>query len=114
MVGSENRIQLIAADLVEHFENRQSVMPGKAMVVVMSRRIAVELYRELVAPRPARRSFSLRPLIQQTLRRYPEGPVQLRDHPQGETSLSVENLVNAIRPADSTRQVLNGQSVALH
>jgi type I restriction enzyme R subunit len=53
VVGSENRIQLIARDLVEHFENRLAVMDGKAMVVVMSRRIAVELYRALVALRPA-------------------------------------------------------------
>ncbi|MHB0962089.1 MAG: type I restriction endonuclease subunit R [Gemmatimonadaceae bacterium] len=52
VVGSENRIKLIARDLVEHFENRLAVMDGKAMVVVMSRRIAVELYRELVALRP--------------------------------------------------------------
>ena len=52
MVGSENRIKLIARDLVEHFENRLATMDGKAMVVVMSRRIAVELYRELVALRP--------------------------------------------------------------
>ncbi len=53
VVGSENRIKLITRDLVEHFENRLAVMDGKAMVVVMSRRIAVELYRELVALRPA-------------------------------------------------------------
>ena len=53
VVGSENRIKLVARDLVEHFENRLSTMDGKAMVVVMSRRIAVELYRELVALRPA-------------------------------------------------------------
>jgi type I restriction enzyme R subunit len=53
VVGSENRIRLIARDLVEHFENRLAAMDGKAMVVVMSRRIAVELYRELVALRPA-------------------------------------------------------------
>jgi type I restriction enzyme R subunit len=53
VVGSENRIKLIASDLVEHFENRLAVMDGKAMVVVMSRRIAVELYRELIALRPA-------------------------------------------------------------
>ncbi len=53
VVGSENRVKLIARDLVEHFENRLSTMDGKAMVVVMSRRIAVELYRELVALRPA-------------------------------------------------------------
>jgi type I site-specific restriction-modification system R (restriction) subunit len=53
VVGSENRIKLIARDLVEHFETRLATMEGKAMVAVMSRRIAVELYRELIALRPA-------------------------------------------------------------
>jgi type I restriction enzyme R subunit len=52
VVGSPNRLRLIARDLVDHFEDRLAVMDGKAMVVVMSRRIAVELYRELVALRP--------------------------------------------------------------
>jgi hypothetical protein len=37
----------IARDLVEHFENRLAAMDGEAMVVVMSRRIAVELHGEL-------------------------------------------------------------------
>jgi len=53
VVGSETRIRLIARDLVEHFETRLATMDGKAMVVVMSRRIAVDLYRELIALRPA-------------------------------------------------------------
>lgn len=53
VVGSENRIKLVARDLVEHFENRLAAMDGKAMVVVMSRRIAVALYREIAALRPA-------------------------------------------------------------
>jgi type I restriction enzyme R subunit len=52
VVGSENRIKTIARDLVEHFENRLAVMDGKAMVVCMSRRICVDLYRELIALRP--------------------------------------------------------------
>jgi len=52
VVGSENRIKLIARDLVDHFENRLSTMDGKAMVVCMSRRICVELYREIAALRP--------------------------------------------------------------
>jgi type I restriction enzyme R subunit len=52
VVGSDNRIKLIARDLVEHFENRLAVMDGKAMVVCMSRRICVELYREIAALRP--------------------------------------------------------------
>ena len=52
VVGAESRIKLIAKDLVEHFENRLAAMEGKAMVVAMSRRIAVALYNELVALRP--------------------------------------------------------------
>ena len=52
VVGSENRIKLIARDLVEHFENRLATLDGKAMVVCMSRRICVELYREIAALRP--------------------------------------------------------------
>ncbi len=53
VVGSENRVGIIARDLVDHFERRLDVMDGKAMVVCMSRRICVELYRALVALRPA-------------------------------------------------------------
>ncbi len=53
VVGSENRLRLIARDIVDHFENRLAAMDGKAMVVCMSRRIAVELYREIVTLRPA-------------------------------------------------------------
>ncbi len=56
VVGAENRLRLIARDLVEHFENRLEALDGKAMIVCMSRRIAVELYRELVALRPPWRS----------------------------------------------------------
>ncbi|WP_417851100.1 HsdR family type I site-specific deoxyribonuclease [Thalassoglobus sp.] len=52
LVGSERRIKLIAKDLVDHWEQRQASMDGKAMIVCMSRRICVELYKELVALRP--------------------------------------------------------------
>ena len=52
IVGTESRIRLIAKDLVEHFETRLSAMEGKAMVVVMSRRIAVDLYNAIAALRP--------------------------------------------------------------
>jgi type I restriction enzyme, R subunit len=53
VVGSENRIKLVARDLVEHYEARLGAMDGKAMVVVMSRRIAVALYDEVIKLRPA-------------------------------------------------------------
>ncbi|NCQ25827.1 MAG: type I restriction endonuclease subunit R [Armatimonadetes bacterium] len=52
IVGAEKRLKLIARDLVEHFENRLEALEGKAMVVCMSRRICVELHREIVALRP--------------------------------------------------------------
>ena len=56
IVGAEGRMKLVARDLVDHFETRLSVMDGKAMIVVMSRRIAVALYNEIVALRPDWRS----------------------------------------------------------
>jgi type I restriction enzyme R subunit len=39
-------------DIVEHFEKRLEAMDGKAMIVCMSRRICVELHREIVKLRP--------------------------------------------------------------
>jgi type I restriction enzyme R subunit len=52
VVGSDKRLRLIARDFVEHFEKRLEAMDGKAMIVAMSRRIAVELYREIALLRP--------------------------------------------------------------
>ena len=52
VVGSENRIKTIAKDIVEHWESRSSVLDGKAMIVTMSRRIAIELHNEIVKLRP--------------------------------------------------------------
>jgi type I restriction enzyme R subunit len=52
VVGAEKRLRLVAADITEHFERRLEAMDGKAMVVGMSRRICVELYREIVRLRP--------------------------------------------------------------
>lgn len=52
LIGSENRIQNIANDIVTHFEQRQEVFEGKGMIVSMSRRIAVSLYAEIIKLRP--------------------------------------------------------------
>jgi type I restriction enzyme, R subunit len=52
LVGDPKRIALVAADMVTHFEKRLEAMDGKAMMVCMSRRIAVDLYNALVALRP--------------------------------------------------------------
>ena len=52
VVGAEERVKQVAEDLVAHFEQRLEVLEGKAMVVCMSRRICIDLYRELVRLRP--------------------------------------------------------------
>ena len=52
LVGTEKRLNLIAEDLVKHFETRLEAMDGKAMIVCMSRRICVELYRAITTIRP--------------------------------------------------------------
>ena len=52
VVGAEPRIKSIAADLIQHFEERNQAQQGKAMVVTMSREICVHLYNEIIALRP--------------------------------------------------------------
>jgi type I restriction enzyme R subunit len=59
LIGSKNRIKEVAADIVAHFENRGEVFDGKGMIVSMSRRIAVELYNEIIALRPTWHSDDL-------------------------------------------------------
>ena len=52
LIGSPSRLKNIAADIVRHFEERQKVFEGKAMIVAMSRRIAAALYEEMIKLRP--------------------------------------------------------------
>lgn len=52
IVGAERRLELVAKDIVEHFEARLEALVGKAMIVCMSRRICVELYQQIVRLRP--------------------------------------------------------------
>ena len=52
VVGTGKRLELVADDLVRHFEQRCEAQEGKAMVVCMSRRICVDLYAKIVAKRP--------------------------------------------------------------
>lgn len=55
IVGTNARVKQIAKDIVEHFEKREQAQEnegGKAMIVAMSRRIAIDLYKEIIAIRP--------------------------------------------------------------
>ena len=52
VLWDEDRLEEIAGDIVKHFEARQEVFEGKAMIVCMTRSIAVKLYDKLVELRP--------------------------------------------------------------
>lgn len=52
LVGAGSRLDVVAADIVNHWEQRREAMAGKAMIVTMSRRIAVELYNKITRLRP--------------------------------------------------------------
>ena len=52
VAGAPHRLKLIARDIVSHFDRRLEALDGKAMIVCMSRRICIELYRELIRLRP--------------------------------------------------------------
>lgn len=52
IVGNEHRLELIAHDIVNHFESRNAALDGKAMIVCMSRRICVDLYDRIIKIRP--------------------------------------------------------------
>src|SRR5207244_5122770 len=52
LVGNPKRNDLIAADLVKHYERRLEAREGKAMIGRMRRRICVDLYNAIIKLRP--------------------------------------------------------------
>jgi len=52
VVGADKRVAMIAEDLVTHFEERLGAMEGKGLIVGMSRRICVDLYKAIIKLRP--------------------------------------------------------------
>ena len=52
IIGSKQRIDMLAEDIIAHYEDRKYVLTGKAMVVCMSRKIAIELYKTMLKKRP--------------------------------------------------------------
>ncbi|WP_347274313.1 type I restriction enzyme endonuclease domain-containing protein [Candidatus Kuenenia sp.] len=60
LIGSIDRIRQVAQDIVTHFEQRLEVFEGKGMIVTMSRRIAAELYAEIIKIRPQWHNDDLR------------------------------------------------------
>lgn len=52
IVGSPERLNMLSDDIIAHYEDRQYVLTGKAMIVCMTRRIAINLYRTILSKRP--------------------------------------------------------------
>ncbi len=52
IIGSSQRLETIAQDLITHFEQRQTANCGKGMIVTLSRRIAANLYDHIIQLRP--------------------------------------------------------------
>ena len=52
IIGSKERLGMLADDIVAHYEDRQYVLTGKAMIVCMTRRIAINLYKIILEKRP--------------------------------------------------------------
>jgi type I restriction enzyme, R subunit len=55
IVGADPRLEKIAQDIVDHYENRcksPELADGKAMIVGMSRNICVDLYNQIIKIRP--------------------------------------------------------------
>ncbi|MEG1008613.1 MAG: type I restriction endonuclease subunit R [Clostridia bacterium] len=48
IIGSKQRLSLLATDIVSHYEQRENILEGKAMIVCMSRKVAINLYKEIL------------------------------------------------------------------
>ncbi len=60
IVGHPEVLKNLARDIITHYEKRSEAFDGKAMIVTMSRRIAVALYDEMIALRPQWHSEDLK------------------------------------------------------
>jgi type I restriction enzyme R subunit len=47
LILNQERLEKIAKDIVEHFNKRVETLEGKGMIVVISRKVAVELYKAI-------------------------------------------------------------------
>ena len=52
LVGSDDRIANVVDDLLSHWGSRLEIIDGKAMIVCMSRRICVDMYKAICARNP--------------------------------------------------------------
>jgi type I restriction enzyme R subunit len=105
IVGSQKRLRLVAQDIVTHFEQRLEAMEGKVFVVCMSRRICVELYREIISLRPAwKHADDGRGLIKVVMTGSASDPLDWQDHIRNKARREV--LANRFRDAADPLKVV--------
>ena len=105
VVGAENRVKLIAEDIVNHFEQRLEALEGKAMVVCMSRRICVDLYQELVSLRPDwRDDDDAKGIIKVVMTGSASDPLEWQQHVRNKPRR--EALANRFRDADDPFRIV--------
>jgi len=51
IIGSKQRLKMLAEDIIAHYEDRKYVLSGKAMIVCMTRKIAIDLYKTILERR---------------------------------------------------------------
>lgn len=52
VIGSQDRLDMLSKDIIEHYEQKADILNGKAMIVCMTRKIAINLYKEILNKRP--------------------------------------------------------------
>ncbi len=52
IIGDKDRIRELIQDLIEHYEARENLVAGKAMIVAYSRKTAFKMYKEILRQRP--------------------------------------------------------------
>ena len=105
VVGAEQRVKQIAEDIVSHFEQRLDALHGKAMVVCMSRRICIDLYRELVRLRPDwHDDDDAKGRIKVVMTGAASDPVDWQPHIRNKTRR--EGLAKRFRDSDDSLQVV--------
>jgi type I restriction enzyme, R subunit len=119
IVGTEKRLRTVAKDLVKHFEERLEAMDGKAMIVCMSRRICVDLYKEIVKLRPTWHNENddagvLKIVMTGSATDGPEWQQHIRDkRPRGGSRQAVQGRKRTVQDRDRAGHVADGVRCSL-
>lgn len=52
IICDEDRIKQVVSDIIAHYEDRENLVAGKAMIVAYSRKAAFMMYKEILEQRP--------------------------------------------------------------